>query len=108
MPTPCPHPRPVTTAASRSEETMSQLDGIVTGSEAGGYRPGSRHGAQVFTASRKVPRAMDRDAPPPEISILVPASRTLEIIRPSGHSPAAWRNLARSADGRRTRPPGGG
>src|SRR5437867_9844040 len=102
MPTPCPHPRPVTTAASRSEETMSHSDGIVSGSDAGGYRPGSSHGAQVFTASRKVPRSIERDAPLPETTILVPSGPTLEIARPPGHSPAAWRNLARSANGRRT------
>src|SRR6266511_5274038 len=92
MPTPCPHPRPLTTAASGPKETVSHSEGIVTGSVAGGYRPGSRHGAQVFTSSRKVPRSIEREAPPPETTIVVPSKRTLEIIRPPGQSPAACRN----------------
>jgi hypothetical protein len=78
------------------------LEGIVTGNDAWGYRPGSRHGAQMFTSSRKVPRSIERDAPSPETTIVVPFSCTLEMIRPPGQSPAACRNLARSGKGSRT------
>src|SRR6266545_3510532 len=48
---------------------MSHSEGIVTGNDAGGYRLGARHGAQVFTSSRKVSRSIERDAPLPEITI---------------------------------------
>src|SRR6266516_2117293 len=103
MPTPCPHPRPVRTAAPCLEESVSHSEGIVTGSGAGGYRPGSKHGAHVFTESLKVARSIERDAPPPETRIVVPSSRTLETACSPGQWPAACRNLARSANGSLTR-----
>src|SRR5688572_28430597 len=107
MPAPWPHPRPVKTAASPSDEMVIHRDGIVIGSEepvelGGGYRPGSRHGAHRFTAPRKVLESIDRLAPAPFTTTAPPSRRTLEIAFARGHSPAAPRNVARSSNGSRT------
>jgi hypothetical protein len=95
------------TAASCSDETVIHRDGIVIGNElpvelAGGYRPGSRHGAHRFTAPRKVLDSIEREAPAPSTTTEPPSSRTLEIACPRGHSPPARRNVARSSNGIRT------
>src|SRR4051794_29373125 len=62
-----------------------------------------RHGAHVLTASRNVPAPIGADLPPPATSTFEPALRAEEIRAPSGHTPAADRNVARSLNGIGTR-----
>src|SRR5919201_3583110 len=101
MPTPCPHPRPVATAAPCRSASENQSDGIVTGSVAPcapvpGYRPGSRHGAHAFTAARNDPTDRVTFEPWPETVMKVPDFVTVEIDRWLDHSPASRRKLVRS------------
>src|SRR5688500_13968894 len=107
MPTPWPHPRPVTTRALSVEDRCSHRDGIVRGrvpfGVSGGYRPGRRHGAHVLTASRRSAASIERIAPPPRTVREGPRGRATEIARPRGQSPAARRNRVRWPNGNRTR-----
>src|SRR4029453_9502485 len=95
--------RPTATAPPPLDESVIHLDGSVTGSGEGGYRPGLRHGPQTLTGSRNACGTIERDAPPPLTVTVEPSSPALEIARCAGHSPASCRNIARSSNGTRTR-----
>src|SRR6185436_13369679 len=103
MPTPCPQPRPVATAAPREDATSYQSDGIVVGRTPVGYRPGIRHGAHVLTVSRNAPASIDLVSPPPATCTVEPDSATDVMRAPSGQRPPARRNVARAPNGSGTR-----
>src|SRR5438477_11054288 len=104
MPTPWPHPRPVTMARPLVCETVYQPEGTVVGSAdpnrlGPGYRPGKRQGPHWSTAPSNVPTSIVRDVPPPATTIEPPARVTEPIRRPVGQSWARAGDRGRAAEG---------
>src|SRR6478735_2121074 len=104
MPTPWPHPRPVTMARPLAPDTVYHADGTVVGSAdpyllGPGYRAGKRHGAHWLTAPSNVPTSIVRDVPTPVTTIEPPVRVTEPIRAPAGQSWARVRNRWRSGKG---------
>ena len=104
-----------------SDVSVIHLDGSVTGSGDGGYRPGSRHGPHALTASRNVLRSIERDAPSPSTTTVEPSradardracggplaglvQERREVVEGQPNAPPRRRARRR----RRARPPGAG
>src|SRR5437773_7514394 len=108
MPTPWPHPRPVSTMPFVPPARAYQWDGIVVGRPdperlSVGYRAGIKQGAHSLTAASNLEVSIVREVPPPSTTIDPPDLRTEAIGVPAGQRSPALRNLARSANGIGTR-----
>src|SRR5919198_5839274 len=108
MPTPCPQPRPVRTAAACEVATLNHPEGTVTGSGGpcrlgGGYLRGRKHGAHSLTSSRNADSSSVRLVSSPWITTVEPWRASPDIVFPFGQRSAARRNVVRSRNGSVTR-----
>src|SRR3989442_15255671 len=96
MPTPCPHPRPVSTTELPTFDVENHLEGTVCGrrmplDENVGYRAGSRQWAHELMELRKSVNARVVVAPPP-LTTMFPPTVDTEATDPPLQWPAARRN----------------
>ena len=93
MPTPWPHPRPVSTIAEPDRAEVKSIDGTVCGNLAPlgvavGYFVGKTHAAWSLRSNRNDPFVTVTDRPAPPTTTESPDRRT-DVTEPPGQSPDA-------------------
>src|SRR5438132_587694 len=101
MPTPCPHPPPLSTTELPQGKSENQTEGTVRGSDVPlmgltvGERSGAGQGPHALRSLRKVDTARVLAVPPPLTVIWEPES-DVEVILPPDQSPAFRRYVVTS------------